>query len=41
MTNPDRWASAFNAVPGYWKLAAVLLLGGFVYALIQKWRPRK
>ena len=41
MNNPQNWALAFNLIPGYYKLAAIALLAGFVYALIQKWRPRK
>jgi len=40
LTDPLRWAQAFNMVPDGWKFAATCLLGLFVVALIQKWRPR-
>lgn len=41
LTDPLRWAEAFNTIEHGYKMAAIGLLAGFIYAVIQKWRPRK
>lgn len=40
LTNPVAWAEAIAAVPVEARLAASVLLGLFLIALIVKWWPR-
>ena len=40
LLDPESWARAFSLVPVGWRLAAVGLLAFWIYALVQKWKPR-
>ena len=41
MTDPEKWALAFNAIPDAWKGVAAVLLALFIAALLAKWMPSR